>query len=117
MRKAAFPCGLSLLLPLALCSCGSSTASVQGYVVRYGPVAPIAGTATTLPLSSSSSTVQVTSSGRIVADQKVTPGGKFHFALPPGTYRIGVAQDMTCHAHVALQSGTITHRNVVCVEP
>jgi len=117
MRKAALIFGLSLLVPLALCSCGSPTASVQGHVVRYGPVPPTAGTTTTVPLSGSNSTVQVAIAGKIVAVQKVRPGGQFYFALPPGTYQIGVVQDITCHARVVLRSGTITHSNVVCVEP
>jgi hypothetical protein len=117
MRKAPLLFGLILLVPLGLCSCASPTASVQGYVVRYGPVPSTAGTTTTLPLSGSSSTVQVTSAGKIVAVQKVRARGQFHFALPPGTYEIGVVQDITCHARVALRSGTITHSNVVCVEP
>jgi hypothetical protein len=117
MRKATVIFGLSLLVPLAMSSCSSPTASIQGYVVRYGPVPPTPGTTTTLPLSSSTSTVRVTSSGKIVAVQDVRPGHQFRFTLPPGTYQIGVAEDANCQTQVTLRPLTFTHSNVVCVEP
>ena len=88
--------------------------------VRYGPVAPaspVVATTTTLPLARGTSTVQARSDGKVVAVQMVPSGGQFHFVLPPGTYNLGVSQDTTCHARVALRSGRPTHVNVICAEP
>jgi hypothetical protein len=53
----------------------------------------------------------------VVAVQKVPSAGQFHFVLPPGTYKLSVIQDMTCHAQVALRSGSTTRVNVRCIEP
>lgn len=108
-----------LALVMAGCS-QTASASVQGYVVRYGPVAPASpfvATTTTLPLARGTSTVQARSDGKVVAVQKVPSGGQFHFVLPPGTYNLIVIQDMTCHAQVALRSSTTTRANIRCVEP
>jgi hypothetical protein len=117
MKRAALLCAVGVLLSLALSSCGSSTASVQGYVVDYGAAAPIGTTTTTLPLAGMTATVQAKSAGKVVAVQKVPPGGQFHFVLPPGTYTFRVIEYMFCDGHVTLHSGTTTHINVVCVEP
>ena len=117
MRRPLSRCLIGpVLMALALAACTSQSGSVQGYVVRYGPVAPMGTTTTTLPLARSTSTVEAKSGGKTAAVQKVPPGGQFHFSLPPGDYQLSVVEDPLCSGHVSITSGQSVRANVVCVD-
>lgn len=64
-----------------------------------------------IPLSS---TVELSRAGRVVAREPVGSSGAFHFAPPPGTYRLDVATVPRCAGTVRVRSGKPASVSVIC---
>jgi hypothetical protein len=76
---------LLVLSALSLCACATTAGVVQGYVVVPEPNQPTTGITRSEP-SRLPATVMVKANGRVRGTQQVSPGHRFRFTLPPGTY-------------------------------
>ena len=95
-----------LLVAAAASGCGGSqTGTVQGRVIfevgvtsRYG----------------SNSTLQLKSPSAVVATQRVSPTGTYHFTVDPGTYSFNDLSHSPCVGRVIVRSGQTIHHDVIC---
>lgn len=95
-----------LLVAAATAGCGGSqTGTVEGRVIfevgttsRYG----------------SNSVLQLRSHGAVVARQKVSSTGTYHFTVDPGTYSFTDLTLSPCVGRVIVRSGQTIHRDVIC---
>ena len=106
---------MKLLVPLFLLvgavasGCGGTqTGTVQGRVIfeegttsRYG----------------SNSTLQLRPVGHgsiVVATERVSPAGTYHFTVDPGTYSFNDLTLSPCVGRVIVRSGQTIHHDVIC---
>ena len=95
-----------LLVAVAASGCGGNqTGTVQGRVIfevgttsRYG----------------SNSTLQLRSHSAVVATQKVSSTGTYHFTVDPGTYSFTDLTLSPCVGRVIVRSGQTIHHDVIC---
>ena len=95
-----------LLVAAAASGCGGNqTGTVQGHVIfqvgttsRYG----------------SNSTLQLRSHGAVIATQKVSPTGTYHFTVDPGTYNFNDLTLSPCVGRVIVRSGQTIHHDLIC---
>lgn len=93
------------------CGCGGSqTGTVQGRVVFEEGTTSRSGSNTTLQLI----TARPGSHGGVVATQKVSSTGTYHFTVDPGTYSFSDQTLSPCPGTVTVRSGQTTDHNVIC---
>lgn len=104
---------------LSACA-GSGTGVLQGQVLVFSPVVSPGKPPDLRPTASFTTTVEAKMHGRLVASQRVLPGGVFRIALNPGSYVVGISQEVVpgnCDAPVTIHSHHTTDMDVRCSLP
>jgi len=107
---------MKLLVPLLVvvsvaAGCGGShTGTVQGYVIFREGTTSRYGSNSTLQLIP----VRPGSHGTVLATQKVSSTGTYHFTVDPGTYSFSDLTVSPCPGTVTVRSDQTTHYDVVC---
>ena len=101
-----------LLLVAAVASgCGGSqTGTVQGRVIFEVGTTSRYGSGSTLQLIQA----RPGSHGAVVATQKVSPTGTYHFTVDPGTYSFSDLTLSPSPGTVTVRSGQTIHHDVIC---
>lgn len=100
-----------LLLAAAAAGCGGSqTGTVEGRVIFQTGTTSRYGSGSTLQLIP----VRPGSHGAVVAAQKVSPTGTYHFTVDPGTYSFSDLTLSPCPGTVTVRSGQTIHHDVIC---
>ena len=101
---------LSLLMVALASGCGGTqTGTVQGHVIFEEGTLHY-GSNSTLQLIP----VRPGSHGAVLATQKVSSTGTYHFTVDPGTYSFSDLTLSPCPGTVTVRSGQTTHHDVVC---
>jgi hypothetical protein len=91
---------------VGLTGCGGRpTGTVQGRVIFQAGVTN---------RSLSNSALQLKSSSTVVATQRVSPTGTYHFTVDPGTYSFDDLSHSPCSGTVTVRSGQTIHHDVIC---
>jgi hypothetical protein len=103
---------LLLLVAAVASGCGGSqTGTVQGRVIFKVGTTSRYGSSSRLQLISA----KPGSNGAIVATQKVSPTGTYHFTVDPGTYSFSDLTVSPCGAGtVTVRSGQTIYHDVIC---
>ena len=100
-----------LLVAAAASGCGGSqTGTVQGRVIFKVGTTNRYGSSSTLQLISA----RPGSHGAVLATQKVSPTGRYHFTVDPGTYSFSDLTLGNCYGTVTVRSGQTIQHDVIC---
>lgn len=111
-----------VLAATTLSACGGvGTGVLRGQVLVFSPVHVLGSPpASTRPTARFAITVEAKMHGRLVASQRVLPGGAFRFVLAPGSYVVSISQEVVpgnCGTPVTIRSGHTTNMDVQCSLP
>jgi hypothetical protein len=109
-RAKLFASFLLLVAAVASGCGGSQTGAVQGRVIFEEGTTSRYGSNSTLQLIP----VRPGSHGAVVAIQKVSSTGTYHFTVDPGTYSFSDLTLSPCPGTVTIRAGQTTHHDVVC---
>jgi hypothetical protein len=112
MRRRARAYAITVVLAAAVASgCGGSqTGTVQGRVIFKVGTTSRFGSGSTLQLFSA----RPGSHGAVLATQKVSPTGTYHFTVAPGAYSFSDLTLGNCYGTVTVRSGQVIHHDVIC---
>ncbi len=96
----------AVVVGVGLTGCGGrQTGTVQGRVIFQ-----VGATSRSL----SNSTLQLKSGSAVVATQRVSTTGTYHFTVDPGTYSFDDLSHSPCSGTVTVRSGQTIHHDVIC---
>lgn len=96
----------AVVVGVGLTGCGGrQTSTVQGRVIFQ-----VGGTRRSL----SNGILQLKSGSAVVATQRVSPTGTYHFTVDPGTYSFDDLSHSPCSGTVSVRAGQTIHHDVIC---